>query len=247
MTQPQTILLAIVAAGVLILGYLGWRAVRCTAGWRVWFLANVARVYIGVMLSWRANKPCPFPRDQAAIIIANHTSPVDPVLLWYRHNIGWPRHAMRTIGFLVAGEYVERPDIIGWVCRVMESIPVKRTGRDMGAVRQALKRLAAGKWLGIFPEGGINRTPECGLQPGNTGVAFISLKSGVPVYPVFIHNSPRGKTMARSFFKRSRVRITYGEPIDLSQKYGDRKLNAETLDAATEFLMEKLRQLGEKK
>jgi 1-acyl-sn-glycerol-3-phosphate acyltransferase len=125
----------------------------------------------------------------------------------------------------------------------MESIPVKRAGRDMAGVRQALSRLKAGKWLGIFPEGGINKTPEAGLNDFNTGAAFISLKSGVPIYPVFIENAPRAKTMAGSFFVRTKVCIHYGEPIDLAAKFGDQKLNTETLTAATQFIRESIERI----
>ena len=114
----------------------------------------------------------------------------------------------------------------------------------MVAVRASLKRLKENKWLGIFPEGHINLTPEEGLNEFNTGAAFVSLKSGVPIYPVFIHNSPRSASMVRCFFKRSHVHVTYGEPIDLSAIYGDGKLSAEILDAATAHIVAELERTG---
>ena len=219
-------------------------AARCKAGWRVWILAFIARIYIAIMIRWSSNKPCPFPPDGAAILVGNHTSPVDPILIWHQHNAAWTEPGLRPIGFLVAEEYVVQKNIVGWVCRSMESIPIKRAGRDMAGVRKALARLKNNKWLGIFPEGHINRKPEEGLADFNTGVAFIALKSGVPVYPFFIHNAPRAESMVGCFFKRATVHITYGEPIDLTAHFGDRKLTAETLAEATQLVRQAIEQLA---
>ena len=203
------------------------------------------RLYVFVMLKWEPNKPCPYPQDGPAIIVGNHTSPVDPVAIWHKHYAHWDKMEIRAIGFMVAAEYVSRKDIVGWACRAMQSIPVKRAGRDMGAVREALARLAENKWLGIFPEGHINLEPEKGLNDFNTGAAFLSLKSGVPIYPVYIHDSPRAKSMVKCFFKRSHVRVVYGEPIDLKAKYGEGKLNAEKLEQATADIRAAVEKLGE--
>ena len=235
------ITIAIVAA--LFTAVCAYFAFRCTAGWRVWFLSFVARIYIRIFIRWSCNKPCPYPADGPAIIVGNHTSPVDPILIWHRHNIGWPRHALRAIGFLVAREYVVRKDIVGWVCRSMQSIPINRAGRDMAGVRQALARLKDNQWLGIFPEGHINLEPEKGFKEFNTGAAFISLKSGVPIYPVYIHDAPRSTSMVACFFKRATVHITYGEPIVLVERFGDVKLNTDTLREATQVIVEELQRL----
>lgn len=231
MTTTQ-ILIAVVAILIALFLFAVWRAVRCPLGWRIWLIAVLMRLYVRVMLKWEAKGPCPFPQHGPAIIVGNHTSPVDPIVLWYDHNADWPGSQFRSIGFMVAAEYVSRKDPVGWACRSLESIPVKRSGRDMGAVRQAMARLAENKWLGVFPEGHINQKPEEGLKDFNTGAAFISLKSGVPVYPVFIHNAPRSRSMVKCFFKRTHVQIVYGEPIDVKAKYNEGKL-AEKLEQAT--------------
>ena len=244
MTTSEIVLTTFIILLALGAAVAVWKATTCPAGWRVWFLSKAARLYVAIMLKWDSNRPCPFPKDGPAIIVGNHTSPVDPILIWHRHEDEWAPGELRVIGFMVAAEYVVRPGIIGWVCRSVESIPVKRAGRDMVAVRASLKRLKENKWLGIFPEGHINLTPEEGLNEFNTGAAFVSLKSGVPIYPVFIHNSPRSDSMVRCFFKRSHVHVTYGEPIDLSAIYGDGKLSAEILDAATAHIVAELEQTG---
>lgn len=220
-----------------------YRALRCRSGWRVWFLDVVARWYSRLMFRRRSNRPCPFPRNTAAIVVANHTSPVDPILVWAEHSAKWPPHQQRPIGYMMAKEFYEKRGPVGWVCRAMESIPVQRAGRDMSAVRAALRRLKENKWLGLFPEGRINKTPEKGFLPANTGVAYLALRARVPVYPVFIHDAPRGRTMVRCFLKRTRAKVTYGVPIELYEKFDPDDLTADALRAATAHVMETLTEL----
>ncbi|MFN9719740.1 MAG: hypothetical protein ACK58L_13660, partial [Planctomycetota bacterium] len=84
------------------------------------------------------------------------------------------------------------------------------------------------------------------LQKPGTGVAWLALKSRAPVIPVFIHNAPRSRSMVLSFLVRSRTRITYGPPIDLSRWFlePDEKQSLETLCAVTDHIMSTLACLG---
>ncbi len=237
-----------VCASVLaILACVGtYRAFRSTAGPIIWVYTWIISLYVFVMLSWRSNKPCNWPADGSAIIVGNHTSPVDPILIWHRHNDAWPKHKQRVVGFMVAREYVTPRNLVGWICRTVQSIPVNRSGQDTEAVRAALRRLKKGELLGLFPEGRINPNPEEGLMPFNTGIAFLALKSGAPVYPVWIHGSPRSESMVACFLKFSTVRITFGEPIDLRQLFGDeKKPTLETLEKATQHVRSAVEKLSE--
>ena len=123
----------------------------------------------------------------------------------------------------------------------MQSIAVDRDGRDVGPTREAVRRLERGDLIGIFPEGGIN-TGE-GLKAAVPGIAFLALKAGVPVIPVFIHGAPRTTDMISPFYTPSRVRVIYGTPIDLSPWQGQRK-SQELLQALTDALMQKLADMG---
>jgi 1-acyl-sn-glycerol-3-phosphate acyltransferase len=93
----------------------------------------------------------------------------------------------------------------------------------------------------VFPEGRINT--GLGLLDANPGVAFLALKSRVPVYPVFIHNSPQANSMVECFYTASRVRVVYGDPIDLSEFY-DQRTTHELLQHVTDLLMHRLAELG---
>ena len=246
MPTPQTVLIA--GAASILIGFTAcvYFARRCSAGWLVWVYMGIVRVYMRLMSSWSSNIPCNWPSEGPGIVVGNHTSPVDPILLWYRHNHEWPPHHCRVVGFMVAKEYVAPRNIIGWICRVMQSIPVNRSGQDTEAVRAALRRLKSGELLGIFPEGHINVTPDDGLQPFNSGIAYIALKARVPIYPAFIHGAPRSTGMVACFFKRSKVRITFGEPIDLRELFGDeKKPSMETLEKAAQHVQSVVEKLAE--
>lgn len=209
--------------------------------WSAWLLYCVQRTYGGLWLHWRANRRCPFPSNGPAIIYANHRSPIDPMMIWTNHHLT-PRGTgrKRVISFLMAREYYELP-IVGWICRSVESIPADRNGRDIGPAKEALSRLKSGGLIGIFPEGRLNRGE--GLLPFGSGAAWLALRADVPVFPVFIHEAPQGPSMVMPFVFPSRVRISYGLPIDLTP-YRDRPRDTETVNEVTDLMRRKLAELG---
>ncbi len=235
-------LAAICAYAVVVASVLVYQAVRCSEGPVVWTLYVVERLYVGNVFRWRASGRCPFPSTGPAIVIANHRSPVDPLMIWMNHHLGPAgRKPIRKIGFLMAREYYDQPGFIGWICRVMEAIPLERDGKDISGTRAALRRLRDGKILGIFPEGGINT--ETRLRRADVGVAWLALSSRAPVFPVFIHGAPQAEDMVSPFYTFCRVRVVYGEPVDLSEYYGRRKTQ-EVLREVTDRLMGELARLG---
>ena len=61
-------------------------------------------------------------------------------------------------------------------------------------------------------------------------------KLDVPVIPIFIENAPRSPSMVWVFFRRSRVRLIYGQPLDLSAWQGKRT-SPELLAEVTDHIM----------
>jgi 1-acyl-sn-glycerol-3-phosphate acyltransferase len=239
-TCAQLTLAAYAAAAVIT---LWWLAGRCEHGRMVSLLYVINRLMSGMIFHCRGSRRCPFPDDGPALIVANHRSPADPMLLWMNHhlvNVG-NRRRIRSINFLMAREFYELPSM-NWMYRALRCIPVDREAKEAAPVRDAIRRLRAGELIGIFPEGRIN-TGDGLLTPGGTGVAFLALKSRVPVYPVFIHGSPQADSMVSCFMTPSRVRLVYGDPIDLSQFY-DHPKQRECFDDVTNLMMKRLAELG---
>ena len=228
-------------AGYAILPILAvvWKALRCPAGLTVWILNFVNRLYLGLFFRCRTND-CPVPGEGPALFLGNHRSPVDPLFLWYAYSAGNPGAPVRPIGFMMAKEYYELP-VFNYMFRALQSIPVARDGTDMGPARAALKNLKEGQLVGLFPEGRINRGDD--LLPANPGIAWLALRAQVPAYPAFIHNAPQGKHIVAPFYTPARVRVTFGEPIDLSPYY-EAKKTQELLNEVTKLLMTRLAELG---
>lgn len=243
MTPDQLAQLVLLAYAAIAVGLLLASKRRCRDGWKVWLLFLVERIYVAFMFRWRANGRCPYPESSGAIILSNHRSPIDPMMAWMNSHLRYEEHArsIRVIGYLMAREYYEQPGLTGWISRAMQSIPVDRNGHDMGPTREAVRRLERGDLIGIFPEGGINTGD--GLRAANPGIAFLALRANVPIIPVYIHGVPKTESMITPFYTPSRVRVTYGTPIDISPWQGQRKTQ-ELLQALTDELMRKLADLG---
>lgn len=232
-----TLLLYVTVAAILVLQDM----FACGDGWRVWVLHLIARSYTPFMFRQRVSGLCPLPSRGPALVISNHRSPVDPLLIFSGSAQKQDGGGIRRIEYLTAREYCELGGPIGWITRVMEVIPVARSGEDMGAVKLAVRRLKQGRLIGVFPEGRINTGTE--LLPANPGVAWLALHARVPVYPVFIHNAPQGEHMVQPFHTFARVRVSYGPPVDLSDWYG-RRLTTEILQEVTDLLMTRLAETG---
>ena len=133
----------------------------------------------------------------------------------------------RLVIWMMAREYYELKSI-GWVFRMVEAIPVERSGRDMAATRSALRSLHSGRVVGIFPEGKIETDYD--LLPFQTGVAMLAIKTGVPVFPVYLDGTQRGQEMVSGIIHANRVRIAFGPAVQFDRG----STSKQSLEAATE-------------
>lgn len=247
MTPENAAIAALIVYAAVAAAAVLWQMFRCPGGPMIWWLYVGERLACGLLWHVRGtsregrSKRCPFPEDSAALIVGNHRSPADPVLMWQNHHLAGPRRRVRPISFLMAREFYDDKRL-NWFYRAMRAIPVNRGGNDAAAVRQAIGHLKAGDLVGIFPEGGINHGPP-GLRAANPGVAFLALSTDAPVYPVYIAGAPVGATMVKSVLRSARTRLIYGEPIDLSAHRG-RKKSQELLREVTDVIMNAVASLG---
>ena len=185
----------------------------------------------------------PLPEHGPAILVSNHTSPVDNLVL--------QAGCRRVLGFMVAREFYDAP-LIGPMCRILRCIPVRRDGRDLAGVREALRALADGRLLPIFPEGRITFESGRAFGPGKPGAAFLTLRSRVPVIPAYIRGTPETKVVAKALFTPSKARVLYGPPIDLSDlldgdsESDDHGRDKARLAAITDRLMDAIKSLRDR-
>src|SRR5580704_9461601 len=118
------------------------------------------------------------PRTGPVLLIANHQSYLDPVLVAVR--------LYRPVSYFAKSELFENP-FFGWLIRSLHAFPVRQGEADIGAVRQTLERLEQGYILNLYPEG--TRTLDGEIGPIQRGIALILRKTQVPVVPVVIDGS----------------------------------------------------------
>ena len=91
-----------------------------------------------------------------------------------------PVRSPRLIRWMMAEEYFERQPM-RWVFERVGVILVDRGNRDMASICAAMRVLAAGYVLGVFPEGRIEITDE--IIPFQSGIGLLAMKTLAPVYP----------------------------------------------------------------
>jgi 1-acyl-sn-glycerol-3-phosphate acyltransferase len=118
-------------------------------------------------------------RDGGYILASAHVSHLDPFCL----GAIWPR----PVGWMARVEFYRR----AWSARAMRwlhAFPVHRRGVPVSAIREALRRLARGEVVGVFPEGEITPGAASVLRGGpiKRGVCLLAARSGRPVLPCII-------------------------------------------------------------
>lgn len=185
------------------------------------------------------------PATGPYILTPNHMSNIDPVVVG---EAVW--RLGRAPRFLAKASLFTVP-VVGRLLRALGQIPVERGGSARGAIPlSAAKRLIAeGQGVIVYPEGSLTRDPELWPMRGKTGAARLALQLGLPVIPVAHWGAqalmPVNTTRLR-LRPRARVRIVFGDPIDLSDlgRVADRAALAEATDrimTAITVLLEQLR------
>ena len=108
----------------------------------------------------------------------------------------------------------------------------------MGAVRETLRALSAGRVVGIFPEGGIDEHRD---EEGHRGVGYLAVKSGATVVPASITwDRPRPLNLLHALLKPGTAVVRYGTALPLAAQS---TLSDETIRAATRTIMHAIRNL----
>ena len=171
----------------------------------------------------RRQKDRPPLPEGAAIICANHSNLVDPLLMAITFG---KKHHLR----FMAKIELSRIPLIGWLLRKAGVYFVDRGTNDLNAVKTSLSLLKKGEKICIFPEGTRVHADES-VDAKNGAVRF-AMRTGVPIVPVFI-------TRDKKLFKK--IDLVVGEPYTVPKDGNMQEL--------TEDLMRKIHALepvGEK-
>lgn len=145
------------------------------------FARQLVKAFSCLVYPVRSYHPEKLDRDAPYLLIANHQSMMDPLLIAVISR----RHQIHFIG----KSTLRKNALFNWVLEHLHMIPVARGLTDMRAMRDALKVLKDGRVVGIFPEG--TRRRDSMMKDMGSGVGLIALRAQVPVIPVYFAQRPR--------------------------------------------------------
>jgi 1-acyl-sn-glycerol-3-phosphate acyltransferase len=164
----------------------------------------ILRPWCDVWFDFKAYGVENVPRHGGVLIVSNHQSYLDPIVLGVK--------LPRPLSFLAKSELFENP-YLGWMIRSLNAFPVRQGEGDIGAVKETIRRLQEGHALNVYPEGTRSMTGE--VMPMQPGVGLIVRRAGVPVVPAAIVGSYEAWPKDQKIFRPHPVRVRYGKPLDL--------------------------------
>jgi 1-acyl-sn-glycerol-3-phosphate acyltransferase len=142
------------------------------------------------------------PSTGPAILVSNHHSDVDPILL------GMP--VPRTVHF-ISDETQFRRGFVGPVISRLGAVPINKGAPDRRGIERALELLRRGEVVAVFPEGDLFRQTE--MEPFGRGVALLAVRSGAPIVPAAIVGAEKLYMNGRVAYPD--ITVVYGAPVRL--------------------------------
>ena len=164
------------------------------------------------------------PHEGAALVVCNHVSFVDPVILM--------AVSPRPIRF-VMDHRIFRTPLISFIFRHTRAIPIAPAKEDAAMMERAFDEVARaldeGELVGIFPEGSITATGE--LNPFRPGVTRILERNPVPVIPLALQglwgsffSRKNGPAMTKPFRRGlfSKIELAVGAAVPAAEALPER-------------------------
>ena len=195
----------IIAAAILVV--FGWLTIFA----RRRLIRGIFRVALAVFYSKEVHGLENLPREGGYVVVANHISWIDGVLLLWM--------LPRNVRFLVDGNNFSSK-FARFMSSAFDTILMTESPKSIGrALKTAREAVVAGDVVGLFPEGTIARTGQ--LQAFRPGVKKILKGTDSPVIPMWIDGmwgSLFSFSEGKFFYKwperpRRKVRLYIGQPL----------------------------------
>ncbi|MFA5865163.1 MAG: lysophospholipid acyltransferase family protein [Phycisphaerae bacterium] len=172
---------------------------------RIWytFCRDWCRFYVNVFHWGRAYNRHFVPPSGSVLLVSNHQSFLDPVVVGYCLN--------REVDYMARDTLFKNP-VFGKIIRSVNAFPVKRGEADLTAIKETLRRLRDQRVMLLFPEG--TRTPDGLIREFKPGFALLARKANAPIIPVVVDGAfeawPRSSPVPHPFIP---INVIYGKPI----------------------------------
>ena len=166
-----------------------------------WTIQVILQNVFGFWLRYRARGLEHLPAS-GALLLVNHQSFLDPLL------VGLP--LQRPVSYL-ARDSLFRVPVVGWILRNTYVMPINREAASTASLREAIRRLQHGFYVGIFPEG--TRTVDGSVGAFKPGFLALLRRTEVPVIPVGIAGAFEAMPRGTPFLWPGKVRVVFGEPL----------------------------------
>ncbi len=150
------------------------------------------------------------PRVGPLVLVSNHASDFDPVLV--------SSCVRRPVAYMAKQELFKVP-ILSTLIRLYGAFPVNREAADRSAIRAALNSIEEGWATGVFLQG--SRTPNGRITDPKLGAALIAQKAQVPLLPICMWGTEKIVSKGQYLPKRTPITVRIGELIE-PPKGGDR-------------------------
>lgn len=179
-----------------------------------------------VLLRFKSSGRSNIPGKSPYVIAANHQTFVDG--MWIARFL--PRKHFRKMCCLAGSDLETNYGLLGrLIMRVGRGIAVDRYGSPVRGLIKAKKEVEKGNIMLVHPEG--TRTHDGKVAELKDGAAYMAVKAGVPILPVYIEGGyeafsrhmKRPQTWDREHRRRKMVIVHYGVPLLPSDHDNDPK------------------------
>jgi len=173
------------------------------------FFQFIIRPLVTIVIGLNVRRIENLPKDGPAIIVANHNSHLDTMVLMSI----FPIRLLKKLRPAAAADYFCRNVFINWFStKIIGIIPVDRSKEMRNPIARVVESIREGDIVIFYPEGTRGEAQK--MERLKPGIARLSEKfPDVPIYPVYLYglgkSLPKGEAILVPFF----CDVFVGKPI----------------------------------